>query len=762
MPPEMTVNAPSQETGNEPVAGQQAPPAEPAAFPLIEPAYRRRPRVNWPAVIFGVLAAVALMISAWVLFLAPPDRRADEGVPGFVLPASPTSSATPTPAATPRANGLTFLEPTLTPTPVPGGRVLVLTPAPEDAGWVVSDDESVVTIYDPQNHFGDSYLYAGVLDGKVYHAAFQFDLSRIPRGTKIYAASLHLTGLRSDQLAEGKRGEWRLQLLGSDIDYYWRSANYQQIHNATVQVTFEPPLTQAQLGAEQVNVFELTPKQLALLEQRLIEGGDQLGRKVSFRLDGPMQGGDNLFAWDSGAGPGSKGTGPELFLSLGPPPQETPPPYYVVITSTPTPENIATALANSLRLTAEATRVGTPTPLPPHWVTPFVVTVTPTPQNQATTQWMAFWATATAVAGGPPPNMMTATPTPTHMIVTSTPTPENVMTAAAISLQMTAEATRIGTATPLPTNWVTPVVVTSMPTPANTATLEYWQAVMLTTGTPTPTPANLQTATPTPVFILLTSELPTPAPTPTPTPTPQFIPSELVGKIAFLSDRAYHTNARTERAEGEEALPLGEPLVYVIDPDGGNLALLTERWPYDLALERDAFSSDQRFRVFVKDAIIDTGRTNALGGVVPIQIRLPALFFYDFFYEVEDQITHFGAGIAYDPAWSPTAEQIAFVSNDSSNDEIWIINRDGSGALQLTRDEYNWWDKHPSWSPDGSKIVFWSNRTGNRQIWVMDADGSNLYSLSRTGFNDWDPVWIKYTDPPRPLPTPPPRKQSGR
>jgi hypothetical protein len=253
-----------------------------------------------------------------------------------------------------------------------------------------------------------------------------------------------------------------------------RSANYQQIHKATAGVTFEPPLTQAELGAEQVNVIEFSPKQLALLEQRLIEGSDQLGRKVSFRLDGPMQGGDNLFAWDSGAGPGSKGAGPELFLSLGPPPQETPPPFYVIITSTPTPENVLTAAANSLR--------------------------------------------------------------------------------------MTVEATQVGTATPLPGNWVTPVVVTSMPTPANSATVEYWQAVMLTTGTPTPTPANMQTATPTAVFILLNGEIPTPALTPTATATPHFIPSELVGKIAFLSDRAYHTNAHTGKAEGEPWLPLGEPV----------------------------------------------------------------------------------------------------------------------------------------------------------------------------------------------------------
>ncbi len=257
------------------------------------------------------------------------------------------------------------------------------------------------------------------------------------------------------------------------------------------------------------------------------------------------------------------------------------------------------------------------------------------------------------------------------------------------------------------------------------------------------------TATPTPVFVLLDGELPPMTPTPTPTVVPSTIPPELIGKIAFKSDRS------------------GQEEIYVINPNGSGLALLSDRWPYEVALQRDAYSADERFRVFVKDALIDTGYLD-----VPVQITLPAIFYYDAFYEVEEQLTRFNPsligvykvgttrsfscqtsleapereclGMAYQPVWSPTAEQIAFVSNDSGNDEIWVINRDGTGARQLTRDDYSWWDKHPSWSPDGSKIVFWSNRTGNWQIWVMDADGSNLYSLSRTGFNDWDPVWIKY------------------
>jgi hypothetical protein len=306
---------------------------------------------------------------------------------------------------------------------------LVLTPEAQDTGWVVSDDESIVTRYDPQNHFGDSFLYAGVWGGKDYHAAIQFDLGRIPRGTKIYAAGLRLTGLRADQVSQAGGGVWQVQFLSPELDHIWRNANYEQIQRAAIWSTFEPPMTQEELGPGQVNILEFTPEQIALLERRIFEGSDKFGRQVSFRLDGPTEGGDNLFAWDSGYGPISQAAAPELFLSLGPPPLKPPPAYYVVITSTPTPENIVTAVANSVRMTAEATRFGTATPLPPNWVTPVVVTATPTPKNQATAQAMSEFATAVAFTTGEPPNMVTATPIDALFASTPTPTPGTMQTA---------------------------------------------------------------------------------------------------------------------------------------------------------------------------------------------------------------------------------------------------------------------------------------------------------------------------------------------
>ena len=50
-------------------------------------------------------------------------------------------------------------------------------------------------------------------------------------------------------------------------------------------------------------------------------------------------------------------------------------------------------------------------------------------------------------------------------------------------------------------------------------------------------------------------------------------------------------------------------------------------------------------------------------------------------------------------------------------------------------------DVEPRWSPDGRKIVFTSNRDGNNEIYVMNADGSAQTDVSRHPGNDEAPAW---------------------
>jgi Tol biopolymer transport system component len=167
-------------------------------------------------------------------------------------------------------------------------------------------------------------------------------------------------------------------------------------------------------------------------------------------------------------------------------------------------------------------------------------------------------------------------------------------------------------------------------------------------------------------------------------------------------------------------------------------------WPYEVAATREAWSADRNYETYTR-LLLWTNVQDSNENIKPTEIL--AIHYYDYRYKVEQVVTKMGAGIAYDPVWSPAGNEIAFVSTESMNDEIWLIRHDGSNARQLTRNEWEW-DKHPSWSPDGQQIVFFSNRTGNNQLWIMNKDGSGQrLLLDWNPYNDWNPVWIKYPDP---------------
>ena len=72
--------------------------------------------------------------------------------------------------------------------------------------------------------------------------------------------------------------------------------------------------------------------------------------------------------------------------------------------------------------------------------------------------------------------------------------------------------------------------------------------------------------------------------------------------------------------------------------------------------------------------------------------------------------------------------------------DIWSIPLAGGDATQLT--EGPAWDSEPRFSPDGTKIAFVSDGGGNEQLWLMNADGSEAKAFTKEeNARVTDPVW---------------------
>jgi hypothetical protein len=86
--------------------------------------------------------------------------------------------------------------------------------------------------------------------------------------------------------------------------------------------------------------------------------------------------------------------------------------------------------------------------------------------------------------------------------------------------------------------------------------------------------------------------------------------------------------------------------------------------------------------------------------------------------------------------------QIAFVSNRDGNDEIYVMNPDGSNQRRLTNTPGEDW--HPAWSPDGTRILFQCMSGGTFNVCMINADGSGYTQITNWTKDDGlaqRPVW---------------------
>jgi Tol biopolymer transport system component len=91
------------------------------------------------------------------------------------------------------------------------------------------------------------------------------------------------------------------------------------------------------------------------------------------------------------------------------------------------------------------------------------------------------------------------------------------------------------------------------------------------------------------------------------------------------------------------------------------------------------------------------------------------------------------------PQFSPDGRRVAFESDRSGPNEVWLADPDGSNAVQLTSMPATVgarWVGSPHWSPDGQLIAFDSLLEGHYQIYVISAAGGKPRRLTSSSAND--------------------------
>jgi Tol biopolymer transport system component/DNA-binding winged helix-turn-helix (wHTH) protein len=85
------------------------------------------------------------------------------------------------------------------------------------------------------------------------------------------------------------------------------------------------------------------------------------------------------------------------------------------------------------------------------------------------------------------------------------------------------------------------------------------------------------------------------------------------------------------------------------------------------------------------------------------------------------QLTHFGGPLTGRPRWSPDGRWVAFDSRAAGNADIYAIRVEDGALRRITNAPSD--EVVPSWSRDGQYLYFTSNRTGRQEIWKTPVNG---------------------------------------
>lgn len=98
---------------------------------------------------------------------------------------------------------------------------------------------------------------------------------------------------------------------------------------------------------------------------------------------------------------------------------------------------------------------------------------------------------------------------------------------------------------------------------------------------------------------------------------------------------------------------------------------------------------------------------------------------------------------AMEPAWSPVGDKIAFITNAGGQRKLAVMRYPKkSGYYVLLDFDDDTQMGYPAWSPDGTKLAFLMYRKHQQDIWIINSDGTGLRPLTYDKHDDRDPSWL--------------------
>jgi Tol biopolymer transport system component len=230
-------------------------------------------------------------------------------------------------------------------------------------------------------------------------------------------------------------------------------------------------------------------------------------------------------------------------------------------------------------------------------------------------------------------------------------------------------------------------------------------------------------------------------------------------------DRAPHWSPDGTKIAFTRGFPFGQSQVYVVNADGDGLTALTNapnhntmpHWSPDgtrIVFATSRFGSD-RWQLWTMAAdgsderlLIDTFGTDEFPAWSPDGERIVFTGQSSGPWNLWT-VRPDGSGLAnltnttsrsyFAADWSPDGSRIAFDSG-----HIGVVNSDGTGEHAITAGG----NRYAAWAPDGSQIAFTHSFPGDQDIWVMNPDGSGQRAIAELPQEQDQPDWQPVPDRP--------------